>query len=216
MEANANLSIFTIGDHAKELNAELYGSAGANPLFDIRVKEGESTTFIIRMVPYIKDIKNSKVTKFFYAIPAGDKTVLYDSMTTFNNPAMNDWKFCPISDVWKELNKSVDPNIKAIAEKLRRQTSLVHYIQVIACPAKPELNGKFMPFKMPIELDKALRELANPNEAQKALGKTGITAMDLFKGVNIECTILGQKHNASAPVMRKWTVLPDKQTSARV
>jgi len=217
METNASasngagLSIFNIAENAKELNQALYGNGGASPMFDIRVEEGKSTTFIIRVLPYVKDILQSKVQKFFYAVPNGTSFLLYDSRTTFNQPQIGKYEFCPISDIWLKLNANADPNVKKTAEQLRRQVSLVAYVQVVNCPVKPELNGKFMPMKLPIDLDKALRELAEPNDAQKALGKKPITAMDLFNGVNIECTITG--HKQFGTVMRDWKITPDKDTS---
>jgi hypothetical protein len=214
MSANANLSIFTIAENAKEINQNLYGTGGSNPMFDIRVKENESTTFIIRVLPYVKDIMKSKIQKFFYAVPNGTNTSYFDSMTTFNKPQIGEWHFCSISHIWMLLEKNPDPNVKKLSEQLRRQVALVSYVQVVNCPAKHELNGKFMPMKLPIELDKKLRELAEPNEAAKALGKLPITAYDLFQGVNLECTITG--HTQFGTVMRKWSVVPQAQSELQL
>jgi len=212
------VSIFNVGQHADAINEQMYRQRGESPLFDIRVKNvGDTTSFIIRPVPYIKDvIHKSKVLKYFYAIPDGQNYVIYDSRTTFNKPEINHWEFCPISDIWAKLKNSVDPNVQNMAMQLRRQVGIYIYVMVVNCPDEPKYNGKIMPMKIPIEMETAMFNMANPSEAQKKLGKTGIQPFDIINGCNLECTITGHKPRPTDPVMRDWKVSVEKPSELQL
>jgi hypothetical protein len=203
------ISIFNIGEHSAALNEQMYRDRGESPLFDIRVKNvGDTTSFIVRPVPYILDVLGkSKVEKFYYVFEVGGQMFVYDSMTTFNRPDQNHWEFCAISDIWGKLKNSKDPNVQNMAMQLRRQVAIYIYVMVVNCPAEPKFNGRIMPMKIPIEIDKAMKMMAKPTEAQLALGQVPVQPFDIYNGCNLVCTITGHKPHPNDPLMRDWKVV---------
>lgn len=199
------LSIFNVGEHAAELNADMFAPKAQSNLFDPRVKQaGDELVFVVRPMPYVGDVKKSLVSKNFYALNDGNGTFFFDSMTTFNDRSTNHYEFCPVSDLWLKLNNSPAPAVKELAKNFRMQKANYCYVLVVAFPADPTFVGKMLPMRVPNELREFFNKLANPSEQDIALGAKAINPFDLYNGVNIKITAKGKMVNNQ--LMRDWVV----------
>ena len=212
MNEQPQVTIFNIGENREAMNDSMFRKKFESHMFDPKLKNIQDTdSFIIRPLPYVKDPLHSLVNKSFYALQDELGVFIFDSRTTFNRPAEGYYQFCEPSDLWLKLRNSKDPNISRRTEQLRKQQSNVCYVQIVNYPKDPSLNGQIRPFRLPTELVKAMNQMANPTEQQRALGAIPVQPFDMFKGKNITCSIVG--HMEGSTLMRKWTVTVDQISS---
>lgn len=211
-ELNANaaveqpIDIFSIGQHKAAMDGTMFRQKTENPLFDPKLKTvTDQLVFIVRPMPYIKNPLQSVVAKNFYAFQDGGGTIIFDSRTTFNRPAEQHWEFCPVSDLWLKFRGSSDPRIKGRTDWVRQQRANFCYVQIVAYPADPTMNGAIVPMRLPMEMVKLFDSMANPSDQDIALGTVPIQPFDIMNGVNIKCTIAGHMPDGKT-LMRKWTV----------
>lgn len=200
------ISIFNIGEKQEELNAAMFAEKPATSnVFDPKLEKVTDTkAFIIRPMPYVNDPLMSKVSKCFYVLDDNAGKVFFDSRTTFNRPAENHWEFCEVSDMWSKLRNSKDPNVQALADKLRLQRSNYCYVQILAYPDDKNLVGKILPMLMPMDFVKFFASMAKPSEQEVALGAKPIQPFDLYHGKNIKCVITGKLANDGKTIWREW------------
>lgn len=207
--ANQELSIFNIGQHKEQIDASMYRQKFVSSLFDPKIKAITDTmVFIIRMMPYVKNPLQSMVSKNFYAFNDQLGVFIFDSRTSFNRPIDKHYEFCPVSDTWLKLRNAPDPNVKKKADLLRQQRAVYAYVQIVANPSDPTMNGQIVPMRIPIELVKLTEALSKPSEQDLALGAIPIQVFDLFASKNIKCTVTGHKPDG-VTLMRDWKVVPD-------
>lgn len=184
------VTIFNIGQNQKEMNASMFREKFESKLFDPKLKSVEDTdTFIVRPIPYALDPLNSMSSKNFYGLNDELGYFNFDSRTTFNRPQDNHWEFCPPSDLWSKLRSSKDPNIQQRTSLLGMQRGNYCYIQVVAYPKDPAMNGKILPFRVPMEMMKAMDAMANPTKNDIALGAVPTQPFDIINGKNLKCKI---------------------------
>lgn len=206
------VTIFNIGENQSAMNSSMFRSNYESTLFDPKLANLQDTdTFIVRPLPYVKNPLNSLVNKGFYALQDELGVFIFDSKTTFNRPAERHYEFCEPSDLWLKLRNSKDPNVSARTNFLRKQQSNYCYVLIVNYPKDPKLNGQIRPFKVPMEMIKAMQQMSNPTDQQRALGAVPIQPFDMFNGKNITCSIVG--HMEGTTLMRKWTVTPDQLSS---
>lgn len=203
--ANETLSIFNIGEHQAEMNAGMFQEKPESELFDPKLKDiKEQKVCIIRMMPYVKDPLHSLCSKSFYAIGDAMGTCIFDSRTTFNNPAEHKYEFCPVSDMWLKLRGSKDANVQNRSKMLRMQRANYAYVQIIKFPGEEALEGQMRVMRLPAELVKLLSSMAKPSEQELALGTQPVQPFDIMRAKNIKCTITGKM--VENTLMRDWKV----------
>ena len=208
MENQEQISIFNIGQHSEEINKGMFREKYENVLFDPKLKDvNEKLVFIIRPMPLLKNPKKSMISKNFYALTDSLGTFLFDSRTTFNRPAENHYEFCEASDVWLKLRNSKDTNVQNKTNLLRMQRANYAYVQIIAYPSDPTMNGKMVPMRIPMELVKLFDSMARPSEQDVALGAKPVQPFDLYGGKDIKCTVSGKM--VGTVLMREWKVEPN-------
>lgn len=199
------ISIFNIGEHSEEMNVGMFAKKPESKLFDPKLKDvRETKVFIIRPIPVVTDPLHSLVSKRYYACQDQAGTIWFDSRTTFNNPATQHYEFCPASDLWVKLRNSNDPNIQARTKALRLQTANYAYVQIVQFPGEAAFEGQILPMRLPAELIKAFKSMANPNEQEIALGSKPVQPFDIIRGKNIKCTITGKMLEGT--LMREWKI----------
>lgn len=204
MEKQERISTF-IGQHADEVNKGMFREKFENTLFDPNPKDvNDKLVFIIRPMPFLKNPNKSLVGKNVCAFTDNLGTFLFDSRTTFNRPAENHYEFCEVSDVWLKLRNSKDSVVQNKTQFLRMRRENYAYVQIIAYPSDPTMNGKMLPMRIPFELVKLFNSMARPSEQEVALGTKPVQAFDLYGGKEIKCTVIGKI--VGAILMREWKV----------
>ena len=173
-------------------------------------------SFVIRLMPSVYNPLHSLVSKNFYCLADQTGRFFFDSMTTFNNPAKRDWKFCPVSDLWIKLinspNKYCHDDVRDRAKLIPIQRAVFAYVLIVDYPQNPMLNGKMLPMRLPPEITKLIERMKNPSIEELRLGTIPIQPFDFINGKNICCSIEGYMPDGKT-LMGKWTVQEEQQTS---
>lgn len=122
---------------------------------------------LIKLLPNIYSPKNPILKKFYYKLPDPNGTGTF----TFYSPSSVD-KTCPVVEAWRQMKNSENPQLNAIAEKLKRTRQRCVVIQIINDLKNPELNGQFRLLRIQFDgdIDKLIKSKIKPDENEVKLG----------------------------------------------
>lgn len=127
----------------------------------------------IRVIYNPFDFRNSILEQQSYAIHDSNGWLTLTSSLTVGD------KNCPIFKGWKSCHYSKDPKIKKQEEYFDKRFGRYVTIQVVEDSNQPELQGKYMIWKMPKFIWEQLTAKMNPSPESK---KSSIPVMDFLFG----------------------------------
>jgi len=157
------------------LNATTQENTGS-VYFNPKPADGKEYVVQLRLLPFMKDPKNSIVSirhHWFEDAAGGFKMF---------SPTRPDTK-CEVTNVffnfWKKDPKHVNCGI------LRSQQTHGVLVQIKNDLTNPENNGKIMPYKLPVKVYQMVEAALNPSEDDIKLGKTPKDMLNPFNGYDI-------------------------------
>jgi len=143
----------------------------------------------IRFIPNVNNPKKTIISKTTYNLTDGEGFFSVDSLLT--NGDTN----CPLFKTWKSLHYGKDAILSKLADEVFNKVE-THYvlIQVIEDVNHPELNGKFLIWKLPVKIKNKIDNKLKPSVESK---KKAENVFDPFVGRNLLLEIRGAKRDTS-------------------
>jgi len=170
---------------AKDNGVDPFGIFGMNPeeissyeeatytdwskiFFEMESIDGQKAHMaLVKLLPNIYNPKNPILKRFYYKLPDPNGTGTF----TFYSPSSVD-KPCPVVEAWRQMKNSENPQLNAIADKLKRTRQRCVVIQIINDLKNPELNGqlRLLRFQFDGDIDKLIKSKLKPDENEVKLG----------------------------------------------
>lgn len=183
------------------------GTGPQFPTFNPKPEAGKEYIFRMRLIPYIKDPKNSISFKKYYWLTDGRSGFPFDSPSTLGKV------FCPVSTAYWALHEdnSKDARKHALAQELRIIKQYGCTIQVKADTKNPENVGKIFTYRMPVDVYKFIWANTNLSEEAKKAGKKAKEFGNPLKAYDLLVTVTTTNDGRDYA-----TELHDEQTSIMV
>jgi hypothetical protein len=176
--------------------------------FNPKPDGGKQYIVQVRLLPNIKNAQQSIVFKKYYWLNDG-QDFGYDSPSTLN-------EFCPVSSQYWSLINSKDPVNEQIAKnKMSIQKRYTAFVQVVKDGQNSNLEGKILPWRIPVPVYKQIASWLKPSAEELAAGKTSKPLFNVFDGFNLMLTVENKLVNGIT--MREYKVeLADSKTPVMV
>ncbi len=113
------------------------------------------------------------------------------------SPFFRNFKDCPLFKAWKRLHFSDDPKKQEIADKyFTKDEKDWIMVQVIEDKNRPDLVGKFLPWKLPRAVAQKLQAKVEPS---KESGRVPVNVLDLLMGRVLDIDVVPGPNDKAQP-----------------
>lgn len=154
----------------------------------------------VRLLYNVYNRARTIVHSVVYNLRDDDGWFNVNSLLGENDPAspfFKNFKDCPLFKAWKRFHFSDDPKKQEIADKyFSKDEKDWIMVQVIEDKNRPELVGKFLPWKLPRAVAQKLQAKVEPS---KESGRVPVNVLDLLMGRILDIDVVPGPSDKSQP-----------------